>query len=82
MLLRDPTDENVVPVVEELRRRLPPASVLPQGQGEGKENLTSQNDGEAGEEDGMLHILIIFTFRTLKTLFCLTISWIRMLLFV
>ncbi|XP_020091913.1 magnesium transporter MRS2-I-like isoform X2 [Ananas comosus] len=51
VLLRDPTDENVVPIVEELRRRLPPASILQQGQGEGKENLTSQNDAEAGEED-------------------------------
>uniref|UniRef100_A0A6V7QRR6 Magnesium transporter n=1 Tax=Ananas comosus var. bracteatus TaxID=296719 RepID=A0A6V7QRR6_ANACO len=51
VLLRDPTDENVVPIMEELRRRLPPASILQQGQGEGKENLTSQNDAEAGEED-------------------------------
>lgn len=81
MLLRDPTDENVVPIVEELRRRLPPASGLQQGQGEGKENLTSQNDAEAGEEDGMLHTLIIFTFPTMKALFCLTIGWIKMLLY-
>ncbi|CAN0887177.1 Magnesium transporter MRS2-2 [Linum grandiflorum] len=38
VLLRDPTDENVVPVVEELRRRLPLASA-------------QQTDAEGGEED-------------------------------
>ncbi|KAJ3673322.1 hypothetical protein LUZ60_006696 [Juncus effusus] len=37
VLLRDPTDENVVPVVEELKRRLPPSS--------------AQNDVDAPEED-------------------------------
>jgi magnesium transporter len=41
-LLRDPTDEHVVPVVEELQRRLP------------KEYLGGQQDAEAAEEDGML----------------------------
>uniref|UniRef100_A0A6V7QS38 Magnesium transporter n=1 Tax=Ananas comosus var. bracteatus TaxID=296719 RepID=A0A6V7QS38_ANACO len=47
VLLRDPTDDNVIPVVEELRRRLPPASGAHQAQGEGKE----QHDVEAAEED-------------------------------
>ncbi|VVB18017.1 unnamed protein product [Arabis nemorensis] len=45
VLLRDPTDENVIPVVKELQRR------IPVGQGEGKETSAAQNDGDAGEED-------------------------------
>ncbi|XP_058781141.1 magnesium transporter MRS2-2-like [Vicia villosa] len=44
VLLRDPTDEHVVPVVEELKRRLPK-------QGDCKEYLGGQNDNEAAEED-------------------------------
>ncbi|KAF8388174.1 hypothetical protein HHK36_026840 [Tetracentron sinense] len=53
VLLRDPLDDNVVPVVEELRRRLPPVTVnaFHQGQEYGGENLGGQNDFEAGEED-------------------------------
>jgi hypothetical protein len=49
VLLRDPSDENVIPVVEELRRRLAPsgASHL-----DGKDNLSGQHDGEGAEEDG------------------------------
>jgi len=38
-LLRDPTDEHVVPVVEELQRRLPNLSAIHQQQGVGKEYL-------------------------------------------
>ncbi|XP_059447812.1 magnesium transporter MRS2-I-like [Corylus avellana] len=44
VLLRDPTDENVVPVVEELQRRLPPLNAICQAQG-------GQNDVEAEEEE-------------------------------
>ncbi|XP_021596024.1 magnesium transporter MRS2-I [Manihot esculenta] len=51
VLLRDPLDENVIPVVEELQRRLPPANLIPQGQGYGRENPSGQNEVEAGEED-------------------------------
>ncbi|KAL6005810.1 Magnesium transporter MRS2-I [Asimina triloba] len=40
VLLRDPTEENVIPIVEELRRRLPPANTAHQ-----------PIDAEAGEED-------------------------------
>ncbi|KAF5736779.1 magnesium transporter CorA-like family protein [Tripterygium wilfordii] len=46
VLLRDPLDENVVPVVQELRRRLPPVTANSK-----KENLGGQNDVEVGEED-------------------------------
>lgn len=52
MLLRDPQDENVIPVVEELQRRLPPSNVARQGQGDVKELPGGQNDIEAVEEDG------------------------------
>ncbi|KAF5452733.1 hypothetical protein F2P56_027701 [Juglans regia] len=51
VLLRDPTDENVVPVVEELQRRLPPVNAIRQGQPNGKEYPGGQNDVEASEED-------------------------------
>ncbi|CAI9285110.1 magnesium transporter MRS2-I [Lactuca sativa] len=44
VLLRDPSDDNVIPVVEELRRRLP---VLNAHHGE----LNGQHDVETGEED-------------------------------
>ncbi|GAB4843257.1 Magnesium transporter MRS2-2 [Ancistrocladus abbreviatus] len=49
VLLRDPLDENVIPVVAELQRRLPSANVTHQGQGNGRE-LGGQ-DVDAGEED-------------------------------
>lgn len=50
VLLRDPLDDNVIPVVEELRRRLPLLNNTREDHGEGKE-LGGHNDGEAGEED-------------------------------
>jgi hypothetical protein len=51
VLLRDPSDENVIPVVEELRRRLAPSNAT---QHDGKENLNGQHDVEGAEEDGKL----------------------------
>ncbi|VVB10439.1 unnamed protein product [Arabis nemorensis] len=49
VLLRNPTNENVIPGVEELQRRLPIGN---HGQGQGKESSAAQNDRDAGEEDG------------------------------
>ncbi|KAI5022472.1 hypothetical protein ZWY2020_059202 [Hordeum vulgare] len=49
VLLRDPSDEDVIPVVEELRRRLAPSIAA---QHNGKDNLSGQQDVEADEEDG------------------------------
>ncbi|GAV69597.1 CorA domain-containing protein [Cephalotus follicularis] len=51
VLLRDPLDENVIPVVEELQRRLPPVNAVCQCQGDGKEYQGGQNDVEVGDED-------------------------------
>ncbi|KAK7268908.1 hypothetical protein RIF29_21617 [Crotalaria pallida] len=51
VLLRDPTDENVVPVVAELQRRLPQVSSSHQQQEDGKEYPGGQHDMEAAEED-------------------------------
>lgn len=51
VLLRDPTDDDVVPIVEELRRRLPKVSAS--GEGQGEEEACVQ-DGEGGEENGVL----------------------------
>ncbi|XP_022641209.1 magnesium transporter MRS2-2 isoform X2 [Vigna radiata var. radiata] len=59
VLLRDPTDENVIPVVEELQRRLPQSSAGLQQQ-DGKEYLGGQNDTEAAEDDAP------FEFRALE----------------
>lgn len=51
VLLRDPMDDNVIPIVEELRRRLPPSNLISQGQGDMKEPQNGHNDVEAGDED-------------------------------
>ncbi|KAL0692032.1 hypothetical protein Bca4012_059212 [Brassica carinata] len=51
VLLRDPSDENVIPVVKELERHLPVGNKAHHGQGEGKDSLVAQNDADAGEED-------------------------------
>ncbi|KAM7462900.1 hypothetical protein LguiA_031021 [Lonicera macranthoides] len=50
VFLRDPLDKNVMPVVEELRRRLPATNSNREGQSDGKE-LVGQHDAETGEED-------------------------------
>lgn len=47
VLLRDPLEENVIPIVEELRRRLPPSANGKHEHGEGG----VQHDGEGAEED-------------------------------
>lgn len=44
VLLRDPLDENVTPVVEVLQRRLIQVNAVKEGQEEEKEHLMSQND--------------------------------------
>ncbi|KEH23860.1 magnesium transporter MRS2-I [Medicago truncatula] len=49
VLVRDPMDDDVVPVVEELRRRLP-LKVSVAGQGQVEEELCVQ-EGEGGEEN-------------------------------
>ncbi|KAG6393111.1 hypothetical protein SASPL_147343 [Salvia splendens] len=49
VLLRDPMDDNVVPIVEDLRRRLKPLTDNREISGDGKE-LLAQHD-ETGEED-------------------------------
>ncbi|KAJ8422614.1 hypothetical protein Cgig2_000239 [Carnegiea gigantea] len=49
VLLRDPLDENVIPVVEELQRRLQPGNGVRQAQADGKE--LGGNEVEATEED-------------------------------
>ncbi|XP_028751417.1 magnesium transporter MRS2-2 isoform X2 [Neltuma alba] len=51
VLLRDPTDENVIPVVEELQRRLPKANANNLQTGDRKEYSVGQYDMEAAEED-------------------------------
>ena len=70
VLLRDPTDDDVVPIVEELRRRLPKVSAAEQGQGE--EEACAQ-DGEGGEENGALWKYFSLNYyynQTVLVLFC------------
>ncbi|KAI3459457.1 hypothetical protein Pfo_016120 [Paulownia fortunei] len=50
VLLRDPLDDNVVPIVEDLRRRLKPVNGNREVNGDGKE-LAVQHDVDTGEED-------------------------------
>ncbi|KAK8481461.1 hypothetical protein V6N13_104271 [Hibiscus sabdariffa] len=56
VLLRDPSDENVVPVVQELQRRLPPVNVIREGQ----DYTGGQNDIEGDEDESP------FEFRALE----------------
>ncbi|XP_042457794.1 magnesium transporter MRS2-I-like [Zingiber officinale] len=53
VLLRDPFEENVIPIVEELRRQLPSANSINQARVEGMENggFSGPHDIEAMEED-------------------------------
>ncbi|KAI8010011.1 Magnesium transporter MRS2-2 [Camellia lanceoleosa] len=50
VLLRDPLDDDVTPVIEELQRRLPLIDSIREGQVDGKE-FGGQQDVEAGEEE-------------------------------
>lgn len=50
VLLRDPLDEHVIPVVAELQRRLTPVNAIRDSQGDRKE-YAGGNDVDAGEED-------------------------------
>lgn len=59
VLLRDPLDENVTPVVEVLQRRLIQVNALKEGQEEEKEHLMSQNDVQTSKPKGTLHVTIL-----------------------
>lgn len=58
-------DDNVIPIVEELQRRLPAVSTSFQGQGE-EEDLGAQNDAEAAEENGELQLVFPFWVLSLR----------------
>ena len=51
-MLRDPLDENVIPVVEELQRRLALPCAPFEGQGDEDEQGGAQNDPQFVEEHG------------------------------
>ncbi|KAK1399129.1 Magnesium transporter [Heracleum sosnowskyi] len=51
VMLQDPLDDNVVPIVKELQRRLPMVNPISQGQGEDEDNLGPQNDTETSAEN-------------------------------
>ncbi|KAF5185879.1 Magnesium transporter mrs2-7 [Thalictrum thalictroides] len=51
VLLRNPLDDNVIPIVEELRRRLLPVISSSQVQADMDEQQNGQTDVDAGEED-------------------------------
>ncbi|KAG5567492.1 hypothetical protein RHGRI_002890 [Rhododendron griersonianum] len=60
VLLRDPLDDNVIPIVEELQRRLPPVNAICEGQVEDEENHGAKDDVESGEQESP------FEFRALE----------------
>nr|XP_017252494.1 PREDICTED: magnesium transporter MRS2-2-like isoform X2 [Daucus carota subsp. sativus] len=51
VMLQDPLDDNVVPIVQELRRRLPLGNLISKGQGEDKVNWEALNDLETSEDN-------------------------------
>lgn len=60
MLLRDPLDDNVVPIVEELQRRLVLTRAIIRGQGEEEEQPAGpRDDAETGEENGNWNGILI-----------------------
>lgn len=59
-MLQDPLDDNVVPIVEELKRRLPSVNLNSQVQGEDEENLGPQNDLDTSEENGITSHMTLF----------------------
>lgn len=65
VLLRDPLDEKVIPIVEELKRRLPRYNFICKGQGEedDTDNPGLKNDAEMDEENESP-----FEFRALEVL--------------
>lgn len=63
VLLRDPLDENVIPVVEELQRRLALPCASYEGQGDGDEQAGAQNDTQFYEENEFP-----FEFRALEVM--------------
>ncbi|KAL6954206.1 Magnesium transporter MRS2-2 [Sarracenia purpurea var. burkii] len=60
VLLRDPLDDNVIPVVEKLRRQLPPVNAFHESQVDAKD-LGEKHDIDTGEEDELP-----FEFRALE----------------
>lgn len=51
VLLRDPLDDNVIPIVEELQRRLPPANLNFMGHGEDEEGTGVQSEAQTSESN-------------------------------
>ncbi|CAI9300654.1 unnamed protein product [Lactuca saligna] len=51
VLLRDPLDDNVIPIVEELQRRLPPPNLNFMGQGDDEEGTGVQSEAQTSESN-------------------------------
>ena len=68
MLLRDPYEDNVIPIVEELRRRLMPSNTAKEDHGEWKENTSGQHDVEGADEDGEL-LRFVYSFKMFYSAF-------------
>ncbi|KAI3523899.1 hypothetical protein L1887_02393 [Cichorium endivia] len=66
VLLRDPSDDNVIPVVEELRRRLP---VINANHGEGQHDLETNEEDESPFEFRALEVFLeaICSFHAART---------------
>ncbi|KAI7990866.1 Magnesium transporter MRS2-2 [Camellia lanceoleosa] len=64
VLLRDPLDDNVIPIVEELQRRLPPVIAISQDQGEDEEQQGAKDDVESALEVALEGICSFLDART------------------
>lgn len=65
-MLQDPLDDNVVPIVKELQRRLPLMNHFSQGHGEDEDNLGPQNDKEISTENGITSEMTLLSCNRLK----------------
>ncbi|TXG63763.1 hypothetical protein EZV62_010757 [Acer yangbiense] len=69
VLLRDPMDDNVIPIVEQLQRRLAPDNLITEGQEEDEEEHSRvRNDVDNGEQNGKCHIYIFFSYHCQENL--------------
>lgn len=68
-MLRDPFDDNVIPIVEELQRRLQPVDANFLGQGDDEDGTGGQTEAQTSESTGILFTLTftLFSYQNPRT---------------
>ena len=69
-------DDNVIPIVEQLQRRLVPDNPISQGQGEEDDHPGVRNDIDTGEENGKSPSIIVFCYH--RNVCCVIINFVRL----